>query len=85
MTNTIIAPAAAGITTMFFEQKLGGNKLVRYDFSALVNGILGGLVSVTAGCNVFEPWAAFLVGCIGSFVYIGSERLTAKLKIDDPI
>jgi len=85
MMNTIIAPSAAGITTFFVEQKLGGNTNIRYNFSALTNGILGGLVSITAACDRVHPWAAFVIGVIGAFVYIGSTRLLQKLKIDDPL
>lgn len=51
----------------------------------MTNGILAGLVSVTAGCNLFEPWAAFIVGGLGSLVYIGSTRLMEKIKVDDPL
>ena len=58
---------------------------MRYNFGALTNGILAGLVSVTAGCNAFEPWAAFAVGIIGSFIYIAAARMMDKLKIDDPV
>ena len=85
MMNTIIAPSAAGITTFFFEQKMGGNTNIRYNFSALTNGILGGLVSITAACDRVHPWAAFVIGFIGDFVYIGSTRMMSKMKIDDPL
>jgi len=85
MMNTIIAPSAAGLVTFAIEQRLGGNQNIRYNFSALTNGILAGLVSVTAGCNDYEPWAAALVGAIGSLVYIGSTRIMAKIKVDDPL
>ena len=58
---------------------------MRYNFSALTNGILGGLVSITAGCDKVHPWAAAVIGVIGAFVYIGSDRMMQKLKIDDPL
>lgn len=51
----------------------------------MTNGILAGLVSVTAGCNDYEPWAAAVIGAIGSLVYIGSSRFLAKIKVDDPL
>lgn len=85
MMNTIVAPSAAGLVTFALEQKLGGNTNLRYNFSALTNGILAGLVSITASCDRVHPWAAFVIGCIGAFVYIGSCRMMAKLKIDDPL
>merc|ERR1719284_156931 len=85
MMNSIIAPSAAGITTFALEQRLGGNMNIRYNFSALTNGILAGLVSITASCDRVHPWAAAVIGFIGAFVYIGSCRLMTKLKIDDPL
>ena len=51
----------------------------------MTNGILAGLVSVTAACNDYEPWAAAVIGAIGSLVYIGSSRFLAKIKVDDPL
>lgn len=83
--NTIISPSAAGLVTFALEQKLGGNQNIRYNFSALTNGILAGLVSITASCDRVHPWAAFVIGIIGAFVYIGACRLMSKLQIDDPL
>jgi len=85
MMNTVISPGAAGLVTFAVEQRLGGNTNLRYNFSALTNGILAGLVSITAACDSVHPWAAFVIGAIGAFVYIGSCRLMDKLKIDDPL
>lgn len=64
---------------------MGGNTNIRYNFSALTNGILAGLVSITASCDRVHPWAAFVIGSLGALVYIGSSRLMYKLKIDDPL
>lgn len=83
--NSIISPSSAGLVTFALEQKLGGNTNLRYNFSALTNGILAGLVSITASCDRVHPWAAFVIGGIGAFVYIGTTRMMAKLKIDDPL
>jgi len=85
MMNSIISPSAAGIVTFALEQKLGGDTNIRYNFSALTNGILAGLVSITASCDRVHPWAAFVIGGLGAFVYIGSSRMMNKLKIDDPL
>lgn len=85
MMNSIISPSSAGLVTFALEQKLGGNTNLRYNFSALTNGILAGLVSITASCDRVHPWAAFVIGGIGAFVYIGTTRMMAKLKIDDPL
>lgn len=47
--------------------------------------MLAGAVSITAGCADVEPWAAFVIGIFGSFVYSLACVLMVKLKIDDPI
>lgn len=49
------------------------------------NGLLAGLVAVTAPCSVIEPWAAIICGFVGAFVFIGASVLLVKLKIDDPL
>lgn len=56
-----------------------------FDIGLALNGILGGLVSITANCSVVNPWAAVLIGIIGAFVCFGASRLLLKLKVDDPL
>lgn len=51
----------------------------------MTNGILAGLVSITASCNVVEPWAAILIGIIGSCFYSLACRVTESCQIDDPL
>ena len=84
--NTIIAPSAAGIVTFFVKPYICPAKQnVLFDFQGITNGILAGLVSITAGCDVVETWAAFCIGIIGSFVYCFSCLLMQKMKVDDPL
>ena len=49
------------------------------------NGLLAGLVSITAGCSTCSPLGAFLIGLIGAFVYYYSNKLLLKLHIDDVV
>ena len=51
----------------------------------MTNGILAGLVSITASCNCVEPWAAGIIGILGSLVYSAFCRIMDKFKIDDPL
>lgn len=84
--NTIIAPSIAGIVTFFIKPFMCPSKEdVLFDFQGITNGILAGLVSITAGCDVMDTWAAFCVGIIGAFVYCLGVMLMNKLKIDDPL
>merc|ERR1719223_2482524 len=56
-----------------------------YDITMCMNGALSGLVGITAGCSVCEPWAAFVIGVIAGWVYIGFSNLLVWLKIDDAV
>lgn len=51
----------------------------------LCNGVLAGMVSVTASCNNIELWAAATIGVIGSQIYIQTKRLIQRFEIDDPL
>ncbi|CAE8649845.1 unnamed protein product [Polarella glacialis] len=79
--NTTLAAATGGITVFAFRYFL----LRKYDVGGLCNGILAGLVSVTAGAANVEAGSAILIGIIGSFIYQGASMLLVRLKIDDPV
>lgn len=51
-----------------------------------LNGSLGGLVAITAGCDVVSPTGAFAIGLIAGIVIVWStDFIDKKLKIDDPV
>jgi Amt family ammonium transporter len=51
-----------------------------------MNGALGGLVTITAGCDIVAPGSALIMGMIAGFVLIFAvEFIDKKLKIDDPV
>jgi len=79
--NTTVSAAVGGITVFAVQYAL----LRRYDVTAMCNGILAGLVSITAGCGNVETGSAFTIGIVGGIVYKGSSTLVQKLKIDDPV
>ena len=78
---TTLSAAVGGITVVGFGRIFSKT----YDVGMMCNGILAGLVSITAGCACMLPWAAFLTGFIGAFVYYGASKLMLKLQIDDPL
>jgi Amt family ammonium transporter len=57
----------------------------RWNVVEMCGGILGGLVSITAGCGSVFPYSAIIIGAIGGLVYMGAEDITMKFKIDDPV
>merc|ERR1712225_191097 len=81
MMNTTLSAATGGVSVFLLTYAI----TKKYDLSALCNGILAGLVSITAGCSNVESGSAFLIGILGGFVYVGSSALMQKLRIDDPV
>ena len=78
---TTVSASIGGLTVVFFDRIFSKT----YDVGMVCNGILAGLVSITAGCASMHVWAAFLTGFIGAFVYYGASKTMLKLKIDDPL
>jgi len=80
MTTTLAA--SSGCVTMTIIARLIEKN---FDIGLALNGILGGLVSITANCSVVNHWHAVFIGMIGAFVCFGASRLLLKLKVDDPL
>ncbi|MEJ2679988.1 MAG: ammonium transporter [Gammaproteobacteria bacterium] len=74
--------AAGGICGAIFWMALQGTGL---RITLAVNGGLAGLVSITAGANVFEPQMALLSGVIGGIIVVTSTNLLNRWKIDDVV
>lgn len=64
---------------------MGGLCSGYWDVVGGLNGILAGLVSITAPCSTVDEWCAILIGLIGGVVYFLASELLLKLKIDDPL
>jgi ammonium transporter, Amt family len=99
-TNTILCPAAAGISAILIT-KLGYAKeevtICRVRFTTvhpfgghwslivLINGAITGMVSICAGCAYVEPWAAVCIGFVAGWVYVGINKIVEMAMIDDPV
>ena len=81
-TTTTLAAGAGGMTAMLWSRFGTG----RYDAALTINGILAGLVAITAGTATVDPWAAVIIGAIGALVmYYGVQLLESKFRVDDPV
>ncbi len=80
--TTNLAAVAGGVATMFVTWfKYGKPSL-----SLTLNGILAGLVGITAGCDVVSPCGAVLIGLLcGTVLVYSIEFIDHKLHIDDPV
>lgn len=80
--NTVLSMASATLATVIFDWVF--NEGVN-DIFETCNGLLGGLVAVTAGCAFMSNWAALVCGIISSILTKKSAELMLRLRIDDPL
>lgn len=81
--NTTLAPCVSGL--IVFGLRAMALPPKRLDVAGFCNGILAGLVAITAGCAFVKPWEAVFIGFFGGFFYQGASMLLQRLKIDDVV
>ncbi len=80
--TTNLAAACGGIATMFVTWIKYGKP----SFSLTLNGVLAGLVGITAGCDAVDAWGAIIIGLVcGTVLVYAIEFIDRKLHIDDPV
>jgi Amt family ammonium transporter len=79
--TTNLAGAAGGIMATFTSWFKDGKP----DLSMVINGVLAGLVAVTAGCDGVSYWGAVIIGSIGGVLVVYAVGFFDSLKIDDPV
>ena len=79
--TTALAAAAGGIASIVVSWVV----IKKPDLSMALNGLLAGLVGITAGADSMGPWAAVLVGAIAGVIVVFSILFFDKIKIDDPV
>jgi len=79
--TTNLAAAAGGITATLTSWTKDGKP----DLSMIINGILAGLVAITAGCNVASYVGSVIIGAIAGVLVVFAVAFFDSLKIDDPV
>lgn len=81
LTTTCLAGAAGGLGAMVAYMFVS----TKPDLSMALNGILAGLVGITAGADVMTPLSSIVIGFIAGGIVVGSVLFFDKIKIDDPV
>ena len=81
LVTTCLAAAAGGVSSAIFSNILYKN----FDLTMFMNGVLGGLVGITAGADQMGPMDAVLIGIIAGVIIVLGISLIDKLKLDDPV
>ncbi len=79
--TTNLAAVSGAIAAMFFAWR----KFGKPDLSLTMNGVLAGLVSITAGCAFVSPLEAIVIGGAGGVLMILGVSFLDRLRIDDPV
>ena len=78
--------ASAGLLAAIVVARCRAKQRQVWSLEHACNGLLAGLVSITASAPVVSHWAALLIGAIGGVLYYWSSRAVARfLKVDDVI
>lgn len=79
--NTILAGTSGLVTTIIICYVVYKRPYVL----KIMNGLLGGLVSITASCHSVAPYEAILIGAMGAIVVAFGEKLLERLYLDDAV
>ncbi|WP_430467183.1 ammonium transporter [Winogradskyella ouciana] len=81
LVTTCLAAAAGGVVAALVST-------LRYknlDLTMFLNGILGGLVGITAGADQMSPTDAIIIGAVAGAIIVFAVSLIDRLKLDDPV
>ncbi len=79
--KTLLAAGAGSVAAMAINWALDKKP----DVSMAANGLLAGMVAVTAPVGTIETWASVVIGAIGGLIVVFSVKFVDRLKIDDPV
>ncbi len=81
LVTTCLAAAAGGVVAFLVSFA----KFKNLDLTMFLNGILGGLVGITAGADVMSPTDALIIGAIAGAIIVFAVSLIDRIKLDDPV
>src|SRR5262245_58199082 len=79
--NTMLASVTAAIASMLTLMGMG----LKPDPTMMCNGMLAGLVAITAPCAFIDPWAAGVIGAISGWLVVVSVFFFERSGVDDPV
>jgi Amt family ammonium transporter len=80
--NTMLASVAGAFASMLFMMSKKGGKP---DPGMMVNGMLAGLVAITAPCAFVDPWAAVAIGAVAGVLVVVAAVFIENKGVDDPV
>ena len=85
--STALSGAMGGISALFTNLYIEERRTGEPNFSLVMamNGSLSGLVAVTSGCALMEPWSALITGLVAGWLYMFSSSLLIRFRIDDAV
>jgi Amt family ammonium transporter len=87
MVTTTLSAVSGALSTFFLGSAVDsyrdGKPRLRLEY--INNGVLIGLVAITAGCSVVEPWAAVVIGVFAAPFFLGTSKLVKLCGIDDVV
>ena len=81
LVTTCLAAAAGGVGAAILSTLMYKNM----DLTMFLNGILGGLVGITAGADLMSPTEAVIIGFIAGLIIVLGVALIDRIRLDDPV
>ncbi len=81
LVTTCLAAAAGGVSAMLTSSAMYKN----LDLTMFLNGILGGLVGITAGADQMSPTDAIIIGAVAGVLIVFAVAFVDRIRLDDPV
>ena len=81
LVTTCLAAAAGGVSSFI----VSSIRYKNYDITMFLNGILGGLVGITAGADQMSPTDAIIIGSIAGVIIVFGVAFIDRIRLDDPV